>query len=423
MKFKAYHIAHLYFDQPLEDFPLATESNGQYVVYWWKDIPLGHTYFEAGSNNALPHALPKIVASISEAIQFYTGKQAAEWSKPLLQNNWPEFQSWLQQALDQPEQNELPQSVPVSVVICTRNRAAQLANCLVSLATQRVAPQEIIVVDNAPSDNSTAEVAARFPDIRYIRESKTGLDIARNTGALAASYPVIAYTDDDVKLHPLWTYRIWQAFEESPRLAALTGLVIATELKTEAQLIFEKFWSFNRGYVDKVYGRDFFEGNLRSGPPVWEIGAGANMAFRKTAFEQVGYFDELLDAGKAGCNGDSEIWFRILNHGLEINYNPRVIAFHEHRRTMAELKRQMFHYLRGFTVAALLQQDRQPAAGYRRRLYLTLPRYNARRIIDGFPNYRFQYRTIGPEMRGMVSGFFYYLKNKKYSSIIPYNAK
>lgn len=402
---------------------MATESYGQYVVYWWKNIPLGHTYFEAGSNSTPQQTLPQVVTSLSEAIEFYTGAPAAEWSMPILQGDFKGFGQWLEHALASLDQNDLPASVPVTVVICTRNRAAQLATCLQSLATQKVLPQEVIVVDNAPSDNSTAEVAAQFPNIRYIKEPKAGLDIARNTGALAASYPVVAYTDDDVNLHPLWTYRIWQAFDQNPQMAALTGLVIATELQTEAQLIFEKFWSFNRGYIDKVFGREFFESNLRSGPPVWEIGAGANMAFRKSAFNQVGYFDELLDAGKAGCNGDSEIWFRILNAGLEINYNPRVIAFHEHRRTMAELKRQMFHYLRGFTVAALLQQDRQPAAGYRRRLYITLPRYNARRIIDGFPNYRFQYRTIGPELRGVVSGVFYYLKNKKYSSIIPYNAK
>jgi GT2 family glycosyltransferase len=155
---------------------------------------------------------------------------------------------------------------------------------------------------------------------------------------------------------------------------------------------------------------------------VWEIGAGANMAFRKTVFEQVGYFDELLDAGKAGCNGDSEIWFRILNHGLEIRYNPRIIAFHEHRRSMADLQRQMFNYLRGFTVAVLLQQDRQPAAGYRRRLYVSLPLYHMRRIREGFPRYGLQYRTMGAELRGVVAGLFYYFKNKKHSTIIPYNA-
>ena len=147
------------------------------------------------------------------------------------------------------------------------------------------------------------------------------------------------------------------------------------------------------------------------------------MAFRKNVFEKVGYFDELLDAGKAGCNGDSEMWFRILSNGLEISYNPRVIAFHEHRRSMAELQKQIFHYMRGFTVAALLQQDRFPEAQYRRQLTRTIPVYHFKKMVLGFPRYRFGFSTISAEVRGVFAGFIYYAKNKKRASIIPYNAK
>lgn len=401
---------------------MPTATLGQYLVYWWKDIALGHSFLEAAPAFWEEDALQQLAEGIAPAVAFYAGTKTEDWQQWIRSRNFEKLQEWLKEVLLSYETPSVPATVPVSVVICTRNRAVQLERCLQSLADQKAQPQQVVVVDNAPSDESTAEVAARFPHVTYVREKKVGLDIARNTGALAARCPVVAYTDDDVHLHPLWTFRLWETFEQNPQMAALTGLVIATELETEAQIIFEKFWTFNRGYTDKVYGRQFFDSNLRSGPPVWEIGAGANMAFRKTVFQQVGYFDELLDAGRAGCNGDSEIWFRILNHGLEIHYNPRVIAFHEHRRSMPDLQRQMFNYLRGFTVALLLQQDRQPAADYRRRLYVSLPLYHMNRIRQGFPRYGLQYRTMGAEVRGVVAGLFYYLKNKKHSSIIPYNA-
>lgn len=423
MSTAAYQISHLYFDQFTGDIPQPSPASGQYLVYWWKSIPLGHNYFEAGQAKTFKEVLPDVVRSIAPAIRFHTGKAESDWAGLLLQGNFSAFSNWLSNALAALEPKNLPEYVPVSVVICTRNRPEQLKVCLQSLLSQATKPTQIIVVDNASSDERTAKVAATFPTVTYLHEPHPGLDFARNTGALAATQPVVAYTDDDVHLHPLWTYRMWEAFEQNPKMAALTGLVIATQIDTEAQVIFEKYWSFNRGYAGKVYDAAFFNSNLKYGPPVWEIGAGANMGFRRSVFEQAGYFDELLDAGRAGCNGDSEIWFRILNQGHEIHYNPIVVAFHEHRRTMPELKRQIYQYMRGFTVAAMLQHDRQPLADYRRRLYISLPMYQARRVIKGFPKYRREYQTLFPEIKGMIAGLFYYRKHKNKSAIIPYNAK
>ncbi len=191
----------------------------------------------------------------------------------------------------------------------------------------------------------------------------------------------------------------------------MTGLVIAAELETEAQLIFEKHWSFNRGYIDKIYNTDFFKSTLASGPPVWEIGAGANMAFRKSVFEKTGYFDEILDAGAAGCNGDSEMWFRILSKGFTIHYNPRAVVFHEHRKDLKGLKKQIFYYMRGFTTAALIQQKQHPEAGYNYRLR-RLARYYGDLTIREFPHYRFQYKTLWAENCGFFSGLLFYHKNK-----------
>jgi GT2 family glycosyltransferase len=87
------------------------------------------------------------------------------------------------------------------------------------------------------------------------------------------------------------------------------------------------------------------------------------MAFRKTVFEKAGLFDERLDAGAAGCNGDSEMWFRILACGGQIVYDPLPVVYHRHRTDMKQFKRQIFNYMRGFTAAALIQHKQKPKEG------------------------------------------------------------
>jgi cellulose synthase/poly-beta-1,6-N-acetylglucosamine synthase-like glycosyltransferase len=198
----------------------------------------------------------------------------------------------------------------------------------------------------------------------------------------------------------------------------MTGLVIATELETEAQQIFEKHWSFNRGYLDIYYDQAYMSRVLASGPPVWEIGAGANNAFRKQVFDKVGLFDVRLGAGASGCSEDSEMWFRILVAGDTIHYNPRAVVHHTHRKQLAELKRQIYAYMRGFAAAALIQQDYHPQAGYSSRLRY-LPKYYASLVKAGFPSFSFRNRTLWVELKGVASGIAFYYKHRNRAPQLP----
>ena len=301
----------------------------------------------------------------------------------------------------------VPTQLPVSIIICTRNRAEQLAVCLRQLRTLRSRPAEIVVVDNAPTDSSTEKVVRNFPEAVYVREPRAGLDIARNTGIVAAQNEIILFIDDDVMVNDMLVYWVWQAFEE-PAVAAMTGLVIAHSLQTEAQVIFEKDWSFNRGYVDTYYTPDYLN---QTGPPVWKIGAGANMAFRKSIFEQAGYFDELLDAGAAGCSGDSEMWHRILANGGTIHYNPRAVAHHAHREQLQDLKDQIFYYMRGHVVAALIQHRHRPQDGYDRYLK-RLYNYYSDLLGKHFPLFKYCHPTMWAEIKGAAAGVAYYYRHR-----------
>jgi glycosyltransferase involved in cell wall biosynthesis len=89
--------------------------------------------------------------------------------------------------------------VDVSVVVPTRNRSALLALTLRSVLRQQEVDFEVIVVDEASSDDTPAVLAALGdPRVRVIRhETVHGLPAARNRGAAAARGDWLAFIDDD----------------------------------------------------------------------------------------------------------------------------------------------------------------------------------------------------------------------------------
>ena len=305
-----------------------------------------------------------------------------------------------------------PDGRTISVVICTRDRPDELRRCLASFAEQRRRPDQIVVVDNASRDDRTRAVALAA-GVDYVREDRPGLDIARNTGALRATGDIVAYTDDDTVLHDQWLARLAAAFDEED-IMAVTGLVLPAELETHAQQMFEWNWGFGRGFERIEYDRAFFKNSTRHGCPVWRIGAGANMAFRRRVFEEVGLFDERLDVGAAGCSGDSEYWYRILAAGWRCRYEPTAVLFHYHRRSFEALAGQIYHYMRGHLAALLVQYERTGHFGNLRRAFVTLPILYARRALGRIVHGKHDYNCmVGPEIRGAIAGVFFYLKTPR----------
>jgi GT2 family glycosyltransferase len=304
-------------------------------------------------------------------------------------------------------QRQAGPAVSASVVICTRDRPDQLAACLASLPRQSYRPHEIIVVDNASSDQRTHDVALAAGVI-YVREDRPGLDIARNTGVLRAAGDIVAFTDDDVLLHPKWLERLVAAFDR-PQVAAVTGLVLPAEIATEAQRHFETYWGFGKGYRERDFDSSSFRSHRRDTFPAWEVGAGASMAFRRDVFERIGLFDERLDVGQAGCSGDSEYWYRLLASGYTCRYAPSSVAFHSHRRTIEGLASQIFYYMRGHVAALLVQYERTALRGNRVRAYLYLPTWYTYRLLRrAIGRKRIADRFLKEEIAGCVSGFRFY---------------
>lgn len=358
------------------------------LTFWCADCPVGHCELEPASGPLDAHDWQRLVAGsvapdVIRAAQAIVAREAVAPASALT----------------------------ASLVICTRDRPEQLARCLASIPQQTRAPTEVIVVDNASRDTRTRD-AALAANVVYVREHRPGLDYARNAGARAARGDIVAYTDDDVRLHPRWLERMVAAFD-GPSIAAVTGLVLPAELETLAQRHFETHWGFGRGYRRIDFGADFFAVDRTRGYPVWEIGAGASMAFRREIFRTAGLFDERLDVGRAGCSGDSEFWHRVLTHGGVCRYEPSAVVFHYHRRDWAGLSRQIYGYMRGHAAALMVQYERSGHLGNLRRVGVTMPLYFARRVGRLLASARLsEDRFLHLEISGFLSGLVFYARSQ-----------
>jgi glycosyltransferase involved in cell wall biosynthesis len=233
-----------------------------------------------------------------------------------------------------------PATLPsATVAICTRDRPEDLSRCLHAVTRLPDDGQEILVVDNCPSNEATCQLVQQFPMVRYIREMRPGLDNARNRALVAARGEVVAFTDDDAVPDSAWLRALLKNFTD-PVVMCVTGLIMPLELETEAQEWFERCSPMGRGFRRRVFSK------ARQNPlAVGPVGAGASMALRRSVLDQLGSFAPELDGGTpTRSGGDHEMFIRILTSGYKIVYEPEALSWHRHRRTWDELRRTLYSY-------------------------------------------------------------------------------
>ncbi|MEM9635020.1 MAG: glycosyltransferase family 2 protein [Pseudomonadota bacterium] len=254
-----------------------------------------------------------------------------------------------------------PFSPWVTVVVATRDRPDSLLRCLDSLLRQSYSAMNIVVVDNAPSSNATADlIAGVFAPggrVHYARENRPGLGLAHNTGLALALGDIVAFTDDDVIADVDWVAAVASEFALSRKIGCVTGMILPAELETRAQYWTERHGGFGKGVERRAY--DF--GKNKPEDPLFPytagaFGSGANMAFRRDALLEVGAFDAALGAGTPARGGDDLASFvAILEAGYQLVYTPSAIVWHFHRRAETGIQRQAYGY--GVGLGAYLTQQ------------------------------------------------------------------
>lgn len=121
---------------------------------------------------------------------------------------------------------------PISVIVCTYNRADLLAGLLRQLRVQDYPTDafEIVVIDNCSNDH-TKQVVERFVTeagvpVQYVVEGHLGISFVRNRGAQAARYPFLAYIDDDCSVGPDWLSQLAKGFDLQDDVDVVGGRVL-----------------------------------------------------------------------------------------------------------------------------------------------------------------------------------------------------
>jgi glycosyltransferase involved in cell wall biosynthesis len=214
--------------------------------------------------------------------------------------------------------------VEVSVVLCTYNRAPLLTDALAALVVQEQAPPfEVIVVDNNSTDGTTLVIerfAAAGP-VRGIREPRQGLSHARNRGIESTAGPIVAFTDDDVRVDPTWVRAIARAFDDEPDVDMVGGRV---EPQWRAA---PPAWLADAGYAPLAIV-DYGDRPFRIAADEPRCLIGANVAVRRRALERLdGFSPHVQRVGDGvGSTEDHDFQMRLLQAGASARYDPRIVA-------------------------------------------------------------------------------------------------
>jgi O-antigen biosynthesis protein len=305
----------------------------------------------------------------------------------------------------------------VTVAVCTRDRTAELQHCLDGLERLDYPNLEILVVDNAPSSDATRKlVGARYPRVHYVLEPRPGLDWARNRAISVASGEILAYTDDDVVVDPGWVRALARAFADDPEAMAVTGLVVPFELETQAQQLFEDYGGFGRGFERRRVSLDRGSRDRWKQFGTGQYGTGANMAYRRELFDRIGLFDTALDVGTVtNGGGDLEMFFRVLEEGYVLVYEPSAVVRHRHRSDLANLRTQITNDGLGFAayvIRSCLAYPHERGAFLRLGLWW-LWSWNRRHLWDTWLRPGPLRDLVLAELRGAVQGLGRYPKSRR----------
>jgi glycosyltransferase involved in cell wall biosynthesis len=217
-------------------------------------------------------------------------------------------------------------SYGVSVVISTYNRSDRLVLALEALQHQPGASAyEVIVVDNNSTDGTRAVVsaiAATFDGrIRYAFEPRQGLSYGRNTGIGLARAPIVALTDDDVRVAPDWIARVERAFREHPGIDYIGGRVLPNWLEPPPRWLTTAHWS-------PLALQDYGDEPMAVGRERAICLVGASLAFRRAALESVGLFTPALGRIKDGIGSteDHDMQLRLWRAGKRGLYAPDIVS-------------------------------------------------------------------------------------------------
>lgn len=207
-----------------------------------------------------------------------------------------------------------------TVVVCTRQRPQALRRCLHALRRLRYPQLHILVIENAGKPGEAQGIADSF-EAKYRICTRRGLSAARNLGVASVSTDLVAFIDDDAVCEPDWLMNAAPLFQDQ-QVLAVTGKILFHD---DEDCFSRSVRVFDPGVrvVDRTTADWFGMTNFGG------LGLGSNFIVRRTAFQQVGRFDERLGRGTRIHGSEENLFlFRIIDAGYKVATCPMAVVHH-----------------------------------------------------------------------------------------------
>ena len=211
----------------------------------------------------------------------------------------------------------------ISVVIPTFNSWKTLKPCIESIKNQILKPVEIIIIDNASTDGTSAKVRKIFPKIKLITLGEnTGVTGGRNRGIKEASKKsdYIFFFDHDMVAKTRMLKELVCVAESHNDIGIVTPKIYYLSDK-------KRIWAAGTG-VNLWTGQVLFRGGKDVGQygEIEEVQvAPAAMLVKKKVINRIGGFDDKIFA----VWEDTDFSFRASKNGYKIMYAPEAVAYHD----------------------------------------------------------------------------------------------
>ena len=291
------------------------------------------------------------------------------------------------------------ENLSTSIVILNYNGGKDVIECLESVRNIDYPRYEIIVVDNASTDNSVESIRKKFPEVKIIRnESNLGFAEGNNVGIREANSHYVMLLNDDAVVGKNILKDLTAAIEERKNIGMAGPMILYYNDP-------DRIW-FAGGRVNLFgYASNWGKGLARrscSSPRLVDFLSGCSVLIKKEVIDKIG----LLDAEYFLYFEDVDFCFRAKKAGYECLYVPSPTVWHKVTASWITNPVQAYYYMRNAIIFA-----KKNLKGWRKFVFILS------QFFVLFPYYCFKFarrdaRIVKYLLKGLKDGVAYYFCNK-----------
>lgn len=237
----------------------------------------------------------------------------------------------------------------VSIILVNWNTRDLLLRSLQSIHdTQGDIDTEVIVVDNASSDDSVAQARAHFPATIILQNKENaGFAQANNQGMAIATAPLFLLLNTDAFLHAGALAHMLADMRDHPRAGALGCKLLyedgalqrsCSAFPTVATELWQALFLDRLFPSSRVFGKYMMTWWDMNDAREVDVVMGACMLLRRAAIDQIGGFD----TGFFMYSEEVDLCYRLKQAGWQVRYTPRAVATHIWGGSSRKVPRETF---------------------------------------------------------------------------------